>query len=259
MVTISKGIKGLAMLESPSGSWISPLFIRSVKKHSHFWGDKFYVTVAMQGGSSMDYEKLPSDDADALVKRIENLVDDSLASATAYDEAYEGGRSDGYDSGYSSGSKEGYSNGYQEAKDAFWSYDREEYRINDYNVGYEAGKRDAEERSGERWNEGYNYGRDEAGGELSSKISDLEAEIVRLKGANRRLQQRAQQAELAMKERRPSEPDRGRDASGRYSALKRTLAKLFHPDHSSGTSFEKAIRQELFKEIWSEIDKIESS
>jgi hypothetical protein len=245
------------VLESPSGSWINSLFIRSVSKHKHFWGEKFYLTLVMQGGDDIEYEHLSAAAADDLMKRIENLVDQSLSSATAYDEAYEGGRSQGYDSGYNNGSSEGYSNGYQEAKNAFWSHDREEYRINDYNVGYEAGKRDAQERTGERWNEGYNYGRDEAAEELGSKVSDLEAEVANLKSANRRWQQRAVRAEAAMTEPKQGDGSFSRDGKGRYSALRRSLAKLFHPDHSSGSSFEKAIRQELFKEIWSEIDIIE--
>ena len=48
------------------------------------------------------------------------------------------------------------------------------------------------------------------------------------------------------------------DASdARYAALKRYLAKQFHPDYSPGRGIERAVRSEIFKEIWSEIDRLE--
>jgi hypothetical protein len=247
------------VLESPSGSLINPLFIRSVSKQKHFWGDKFYLTLVMQGGGNIEYEHLSADAADDMMKRIENLVSECLSSATAYDEAYEGGRSQGYDSGHSSGQSEGYSSGFQEAKNAFWSYDREEYRINDYNVGYEAGKRDTEERTNDRWTEGYNYGRDEANEELGNRISDLEKELTTLRSTNRNWQRRALHAEAARKQGGQDNASVTQDVAGRYSALRRSLAKLFHPDNSAGSTFEKAIRQEIFKEIWCEVERIEKS
>ncbi len=43
----------------------------------------------------------------------------------------------------------------------------------------------------------------------------------------------------------------------RYGALRRFLAKRFHPDHASGTEIEKLIRNEIFKEIWGEVGRIE--
>ena len=47
-------------------------------------------------------------------------------------------------------------------------------------------------------------------------------------------------------------------ADRRYGALRRFLAKQFHPDHAPGSGFEKTIRSEMFKEIWSEIDRIDA-
>jgi hypothetical protein len=252
-------VRASQVLESPSGSLINPPFIRSVSKQKHFWGEKFYLTLVMQGGGNIEYERLSSDAADDMMKRIEGLVSECLNSATAYDEAYEGGRSHGYDSGYSSGHSEGYSTGFQEAKNAFWSYDREEYRINDYNVGYEAGKRDVEEQTSDRWSEGYSYGRDEANDELGSRISDFERELTKLKSENRNWQRRALRAEGARKQGAHDTANVTQDVAGRYSALRRSLAKLFHPDNSAGSTFEKAIRQEIFKEIWSEIERIEKN
>ena len=43
----------------------------------------------------------------------------------------------------------------------------------------------------------------------------------------------------------------------RYASLKRYLAKRFHPDHAPGQGIEKIVRNEIFKEIWSEIDRLD--
>jgi hypothetical protein len=42
----------------------------------------------------------------------------------------------------------------------------------------------------------------------------------------------------------------------RYAALKRYLAKQFHPDHAPGHGIEKVVRSEIFKEIWSEVERL---
>jgi hypothetical protein len=42
----------------------------------------------------------------------------------------------------------------------------------------------------------------------------------------------------------------------KYATLKRWLAKQFHPDCAPGNGFEKGVRNEIFKEIWSEIDRL---
>jgi hypothetical protein len=43
----------------------------------------------------------------------------------------------------------------------------------------------------------------------------------------------------------------------RYAALKRYLAKRFHPDCAPGRGFEKTVRDEIFKEIWNEIGRLD--
>ena len=43
----------------------------------------------------------------------------------------------------------------------------------------------------------------------------------------------------------------------RYAALKRYLAKRFHPDYAPGQGIEKTVRNEIFKEIWSEIERLD--
>jgi hypothetical protein len=43
----------------------------------------------------------------------------------------------------------------------------------------------------------------------------------------------------------------------RYASLKRYLAKQFHPDYAPGQGIEKIVRNEIFKEIWNEIDRLD--
>jgi hypothetical protein len=43
----------------------------------------------------------------------------------------------------------------------------------------------------------------------------------------------------------------------RYAALKRYLAKQFHPDQAPGHGIEKIVRNEVFKEIWSEVERLD--
>jgi hypothetical protein len=43
----------------------------------------------------------------------------------------------------------------------------------------------------------------------------------------------------------------------RYASLKRYLAKRFHPDYSPGEGIEKIIRNEIFKEIWNEVGRLD--
>src|SRR6266480_1858923 len=43
----------------------------------------------------------------------------------------------------------------------------------------------------------------------------------------------------------------------RYSSLKRYLAKRFHPDCGPGQGIEKIVRNEIFKEIWEEIERLD--
>jgi hypothetical protein len=51
--------------------------------------------------------------------------------------------------------------------------------------------------------------------------------------------------------------DRGQNVSDlRYATLKRYLAKQLHPDHAPGNGIEKNVRNEIFKEIWGEIDRM---
>jgi hypothetical protein len=46
-------------------------------------------------------------------------------------------------------------------------------------------------------------------------------------------------------------------SDARYAALKRFLAKRFHPDYAPGGGIEKIVRSEIFKEIWNEIERLD--
>jgi hypothetical protein len=43
----------------------------------------------------------------------------------------------------------------------------------------------------------------------------------------------------------------------RYVSLKRYLPKRFHPDFAPGEGIEKVVRNEIFKEVWNEIDRLD--
>ena len=43
----------------------------------------------------------------------------------------------------------------------------------------------------------------------------------------------------------------------RYASLKRFLAKRFHPDYAGAQGIEKIVRNEIFKEIWSEVERLD--
>jgi hypothetical protein len=45
----------------------------------------------------------------------------------------------------------------------------------------------------------------------------------------------------------------------RYASLKRFLAKRFHPDYAAAQGIEKIVRNEIFKEIWSEVERLDQA
>ena len=69
---------------------------------------------------------------------------------------------------------------------------------------------------------------------------------------------RALVAEATLLEMETSNNDEPQNVSDlRYAALKRYLAKQFHPDFAPGSGIEKVIRNEIFKEIWSEVGRLD--
>lgn len=68
--------------------------------------------------------------------------------------------------------------------------------------------------------------------------------------------QRALLAEATLLE-METKGDRQNISDLRYAALRRYLAKQFHPDFAPGNGIEKIVRNEFFKEIWNEIDRLD--
>jgi hypothetical protein len=94
-------------------------------------------------------------------------------------------------------------------------------------------------------------------------IAALEDRISRLQGIRKEIgdqreqwRQRAMLAEAKLNGSDETERDGG---DGRYQVLRRFLAKQFHPDHAPGSGIEKVMRGEIFKEIWTEISRIDTS
>jgi hypothetical protein len=68
---------------------------------------------------------------------------------------------------------------------------------------------------------------------------------------------RALRAEMNLREAAAS-PRSGQAVSDlRYATLRRWLAKKLHPDCAPGNGPEKVVRNEIFKEIWSEIERLD--
>ena len=66
------------------------------------------------------------------------------------------------------------------------------------------------------------------------------------------------EAQLLEATAKTSNNGRGQNISDvRYGSLKRFLAKQFHPDHAPGQGIEKIVRNEIFKEIWNEIEHLD--
>jgi hypothetical protein len=90
--------------------------------------------------------------------------------------------------------------------------------------------------------------------ELEVRALQLEADVRVLAAERDHWKRRSAESEKARS-------DSGTGAAGtndkRYADLRRFLAKRFHPDHADGTGMEKAIRGEVFKEVWAEIDRID--
>ena len=245
-------------VELPSGLLLNPISIRSVSKHAHFWGDKFYVRVCIRNESAIEVEQLSADDAQKLMQSIKRSVDESLSAADAYDDAYSTGRSDGYSHGRNAGYSEGYSAGFEEAKSAFWSYDREEYRINDYNLGLEAGKREGRSDAYDNgWENGYDYGQERLEEKLKEK-SDYYESLLHVARENEKIwRMRAVEAEVVTAKQNTNMQGHAASDLKQYKMLKVSLAKLFHPDRASGSATDKKRREAMFKEVWAEIERIE--
>jgi phage/plasmid-associated DNA primase len=94
---------------------------------------------------------------------------------------------------------------------------------------------------------------------MVSKIERLRALMTKIHQQRESWKVRALMAEAQLLETttRTSNNGNPHGSEVRYLSLKRYLAKQFHPDHAPGDGVEKAVRNEIFKEIWSEIERLD--
>jgi hypothetical protein len=93
---------------------------------------------------------------------------------------------------------------------------------------------------------------------VKKENEQLRSLSLRLYQQRRSWKNRALVAEATLLETETSNNDERQNVSDlRYSALKRYLAKQFHPDFAPGSGIEKVIRIEIFKEIWSEVERLD--
>ena len=96
--------------------------------------------------------------------------------------------------------------------------------------------------------------------EMVKELEQLRARSATLQQQRESWKLRALMAEAQLLETtaKASSDVRARNVSDvRYASLKRFLAKRFHPDYAPGQGIEKIVRNEIFKEIWSEVDRLD--
>ena len=98
--------------------------------------------------------------------------------------------------------------------------------------------------------------------DLAERIRELEQEGDALRATVRRLQD-AGKAEIRQREEwraralaAEAERDRHAGDHDRFDALRRLIARKLHPDYADGGDLEKLLRQEFFKRIWPEIERL---
>jgi hypothetical protein len=102
--------------------------------------------------------------------------------------------------------------------------------------------------------------------DLTQRIDELEQESYALRSQVKRLQaagktiiaQREQwkARALAAEEQLDSERSRRSKGDDRFDTLRRLIAKELHPDFCNGGQLEKLLRQECFKKLWPEIERL---
>jgi hypothetical protein len=102
--------------------------------------------------------------------------------------------------------------------------------------------------------------------DLARRIDELEREGYALRATIKRLQdagkaviaQREQwkARALAAEEQMATERDRQASGQDRFDALRRIVVKELHPDACNGGQLEKLMRQECFKKLWPEIERL---
>jgi hypothetical protein len=95
--------------------------------------------------------------------------------------------------------------------------------------------------------------------ELGQESYALRSQVKRLQDAGKTVISQREQWKaraLAAEEQLDSERRRCSKGDDRFDALRRLIAKELHPDFCSGGALEKLMRQECFKELWPEIERL---
>ncbi|WP_156909988.1 cell division protein ZapB [Rubritepida flocculans] len=111
--------------------------------------------------------------------------------------------------------------------------------------------------------------------EESDTIAALQAQIDRLKAAGREVIRQREQLREELEQARAviaaqqreldslrssgaggAPPDMAEDR-GKFQRAKRAFAERFHPDRATGGTMDRLIREQVFKEFWAELEKIE--
>ena len=95
--------------------------------------------------------------------------------------------------------------------------------------------------------------------ELEEEVQALKARIKRLQNAGKTvIAQREEWRARALAAEKILESDCNRrtDGDDRFDALRRLVAKELHPDFCTGGHLEKLMRQECFKKLWPEIERL---
>jgi prophage DNA circulation protein len=93
----------------------------------------------------------------------------------------------------------------------------------------------------------------------SKKGYTLRARVKRLQDAGKTVINQREQWKsraLAAKALLETEVNRRTKEDDRFDALRRLIAKELHPDFCNGGHLEKLLRQECFKKLWPEIERL---
>jgi hypothetical protein len=96
--------------------------------------------------------------------------------------------------------------------------------------------------------------------ELEEEVQALKARIKRFQVAGKTVIAQREQWRargLAAEKILESDCNRRTDGDNRFDALRRLVAKELHPDFCTGGHLEKLMRQECFKRLWPEIERLD--
>jgi hypothetical protein len=88
-------------------------------------------------------------------------------------------------------------------------------------------------------------------------IDDLREKGKKAVASRDKWRNRAEIAESRVNELENKLLSKNSNTDAKFKKIKNKFSMMYHPDRISGSNFEKLVKQELFKEFWQEIEKIE--